>query len=55
MLEIHDITGRRVYSRQQTLVPGAQQITVKEVTLQPGYYTIVLTGRTRSTAGVVCQ
>ncbi|MCZ7556940.1 MAG: T9SS type A sorting domain-containing protein [Bacteroidia bacterium] len=54
-LEIHDITGRRVYSRQHTLVPGAQQITIQDVTLQPGYYTIVLTGSTRSAAGVVCH
>jgi hypothetical protein len=54
-LEIHDISGRRVYSRQQALVPGAQQITIQNLTLQPGYYTIVLTGKTRSAAGVVCQ
>ncbi|MCZ7558403.1 MAG: T9SS type A sorting domain-containing protein [Bacteroidia bacterium] len=54
-LEIHDITGRRVYSRQHALVPGVQQITIQDVTLQPGYYTIVLTGSTRSAAGVVCQ
>ncbi len=54
-LEIHDITGRCVYSRQQTLVPGAQQITIQGVTLQPGYYTVVLTGKTRNATGVVCQ
>jgi hypothetical protein len=54
-LEIHDITGRCIYSRQHGLVPGSQQITVNDVTLLPGYYTIVLTGSTRSAAGLVCQ